>query len=153
MQLIFNSKVIGNPMKKSTLAMIGAILILLFGLMSGCGEDSVSDYIPDSGGGGGFVLTVGSGVNPTYTWTGGVINSLFVQIVGPWTTVWQISYYDSYPLILGDGIVSPVTHGTKPADTNVYEIISIEPTLTGGTLYRAMICNQAFDCDFQDFTP
>ena len=144
-------------MKKSQLLMIGAVLILVFGLISGCGEDSVSDSISGSsgggGGGGGYVLTVGSGVNPTYTWTGGVIGFLTVQRTDTWETVWQVSYYDLYPTIEGDGIVSPVTHGTKPADGNVYEQFVVELTLTGGTEYRTMICNQDFDCDSQNFTP
>ncbi len=142
-------------MKKLPLLIIGAVLILVFGLISGCGEDSVSDSIPGaSGGGGGYVLTVGAGVNPTYTWTGGATNFLAVQIVGgAWPTVWQVSYYDAWPLILGDGLVSPVTHGTKPADANVYEIFATELTLTGGTLYRVSIYNLAFEGTYQEFTP
>ena len=60
-------------------------------------------------------ITVSKGTRPTYSWTGGPVNSLSVERYHDHEIVWVIITPSK------DGIYSPVTHGIIPEGAIVFE--------------------------------
>ena len=96
--------------------------------------------------GGDFDLGVGSGTNPSYSWSVGPAFALdVVRTSNPSVVVWRIA--DP----INNNINSPVTHGTKPAA--VLETTSSERTLTAGVQYRVTVTLADGRQAYREFTP
>jgi hypothetical protein len=112
-----------NDKRKGAVGMKGSIYLTLILAIAfsiciiGCKKDSATptDNTNNNNNNptttGTIPITVGSGVHPTYTWTGGSVNIITVQAlsgtVGP---VWGITSNSGT-----NSIASPVTHGTVPS--------------------------------------
>jgi hypothetical protein len=120
--------------------MMAAVLIAC--AVAGCGGDSTG---PEGGDGSAFDISVGSGRNPTYTWSGGTAFSVsVVRVSAPGTIVWGVAN----PAMT---IPSPVTHGVTPGGAVVSA--NTEGTLTTGVKYRVSITRQDQKTGFKEFTP
>jgi len=119
---------------------------VLLAALGGC-SDGGGDNLAGNGGTGAIDITVGTGVRPTYTWSGEPAFSVsVVRTADPSTLVWSVVT----PGL--DGIASPVTHGTVPSGAiqNAYS----ETTLTAGVEYRVSVTRiSGSEYGHVDFTP
>ncbi len=94
----------------------------------------------------GISITVGSGLTPTYSWTGGDAMSVSVMRTSdPATLVWGIT------TPANDGISSPAIHGQVPAAAA--QTATTEVVLTDGVEYRVSVVRiTGGGSGFTDFT-
>lgn len=95
--------------------------------LTGCGKDDIESL--SNGSTPGFTITVDqskSTGSPTYSWTGGNVDGLFVLIAGTTTPVWDV--LSTVPG--SDSLPSPYTHG-DPAPPNTG--LNAYTTSVGGT--------------------
>lgn len=93
-----------------------------------------------------FVITIGSGTNPTYSWTvGNAFSVSIVRTAAPTVIVWGLASPGT------DNISSPVSHGTAPL--GIIPTANTEPTLTAGVEYRISITQLDGTTGWAEFTP
>lgn len=79
-------------------------------------------------------ITVGSGLNPTYSWSGTTASGVYVARVDVLPSgVWGFTTFG------GSTIESPVHHGTVPIGGIPLQTAALEPTLTAGVRYRVTV--------------
>ncbi len=124
------------------------IIISFCILVGGCKKDESN---PASSGNTsqGINITVSSGTNPNYSWTGGNVMSLsIVRTASPATIVWGLTSPGQ------NGIASPVTHGTGASGTTIVETgMSEKSGLTAGVQYRISLTRLDGTTGFKEFTP
>ena len=111
------------------------VLIVATLVFAGCSKDSspASNTPPPTTQTGTIAITVGGGLNPTYSWTGGGVVTLVVnQTSGTAGPVWGISSTAG-----ANDIASPVTNGTVPASAT--EAFTTGRTLTAGASYMVQV--------------
>ncbi len=128
--------------------------IALMFIINGCSKSDSNPASSDDGSSGGgsgsnqIAITVGSGTQPTYTWSGGKVFSVsVVRTSDPNTVIWGIAS----PGV--DGIDSPVTHGSGANMTTIFETAATEKTLTAGVSYRVTVSRTDKTTGWKDFTP
>ena len=97
-----------------------------------------------NGSGGDFTINVGSGLNPTYSWSAGPAFEVSVFRANGVTPAWVVA--DP----LNEAIMSPVTHGTVPG--NATELVDNETTLESGVRYEVTVKLANGDEAFREFT-
>lgn len=127
--------------------------LIAFGLLSVAGckkEENPANTNNNTGGttGGTITITVGSGLNPTYTWSGGNVYQLsVVRVSAPSVIVWGAATPGA------NTIASPVTHGTLPAGAVQTSFSNTETRLTAGVAYRVNVTRLDGSFGFTEFTP
>lgn len=130
------------------LAIVAATVLLA---LVGCKKDEEPTNSNNNTGGGGtggtITITVGSGLNPTYTWSGGNVYQLsVVRQSNPGTIVWGAATPGVH------NISSPVTHGTLPAGAVQTSFSNTETTLSAGVAYRVTVTRLDGSFGYTDFT-
>jgi len=97
-----------------------------------------------NGSGGDFTISVGSGLNPTYSWSAGPAFEVSVFRANGVTPAWVVA--DP----LNEAIQSPVTHGTVPG--NATELVDNETTLESGVRYEVTVKLANGDEAFREFS-
>lgn len=104
------------------------------------------DLEDTSDAGGDFSVSVGTGTQPVYTWSGGPVNALTVFRDGEQPApVWAIVTYGA------DSIASGITHGQVPP--GAMAVTSAETDLTQGVAYRIVVSRTDGDHAYRRFTP
>lgn len=126
-------------------AIIASIAVLAF---IGCKKDEEpTGNNTNTGGttGGTIVITVGSGLNPSYSWSGGNVYQLsVVRQSAPGTIVWGAATPGN------NGISSPVNHGSLPG--GAVQTSNTEATLSAGVAYRVNVTRLDGSFGYTDFT-
>ncbi len=126
-----------------------AALMFVFAL-TGCKKDEEPTGGNNTGGGGTggtIAITVGSGLNPSYTWGGGNVYSVsVVRQSNPATIVWGAATPGA------NGIASPVTHGTIPSGAVPTSVSNTENTLSAGVAYRVTVTRLDGSFGYTDFS-
>ena len=124
------------------------MFVLCFSLLFiSCSEDNPAGTGNNNSGAGNITITVGSGTNPQYSWSGdNVFSVTVVRTSDPGTPIWGIATPGQ------DNIESPATHGVIPSVAT--QLFSTETTLSGGVQYRVTVARiNGSDFGFTDFTP
>ena len=96
---------------------------------------------------GSITVMAGTGLTPTYTWTGGDLFSVTVaRTSAPAVPVWGVAATPA-----ADNLASGVTHGTVPG--GAIQTFSTETTLTAGIQYTVSVSRtDPVAVGFTDFT-
>jgi len=97
--------------KNFFLILLVAVALVFY---TGCKDNSTDSDEEDNGNGGGasggsISITVGSGMTPEFSWSGGGVTSITVNLKGSADIYWSIT------TPMADNISSPVTYGTTPS--------------------------------------
>ncbi|GAB4365148.1 MAG: hypothetical protein Kow0042_04210 [Calditrichia bacterium] len=139
------------------LAKLSGFLFIIFMLLFGCSKNNDDDNNnsnltgpPAGTGQGSIAITVSSGVNPTYSWSGGNVFSLtVVRTSDPTVPVWGVTVAGS----TADNVATPVKHGTVPTGAIQTSVTNTEATLTAGVQYRVSVVRMDQSFGWKDFTP
>lgn len=128
-------------------AIIASIVVLAF---IGCKKDEQPTSNNNTGGGGTggtITITVGSGLNPSYSWDGGNVYQLsVVRQSSPGTIIWGAATPGN------NGIASPVAHGALPGGAVQTSFSNTEATLSAGVAYRVNVTRLDGSFGYTDFT-
>ena len=130
---------------KRTVTLSFLAVFLILGIL-GCSDDN--DKNPTGSTGGNITVTVGSGMTPEISWTGGNVYSVTISDPSIAQSDPVGSMYFSISTLNQDGIASPVTYGTVPSGA----IQVANKGLVSGKKYTCSVTRTNGDNGYVQFT-